>query len=131
MRARTAGRRPLHSGWSVDEPGADRGQGAPLARRYGDRRGRRSDADRLGRWLAARGIAHRYSESLALERVGTSSTTGGTLRTLGALGNLARGFLLALVGGFLLDTAVQADPVRPRGSTRPWRPLFTILTVPS
>jgi hypothetical protein len=63
--------------------------------------------------LAVWGLAHRYSRSLALERV--DRTWRRVIRTLGALGNAARGFLVALVGGFLLDTAVTADPARAKG----------------
>jgi hypothetical protein len=63
--------------------------------------------------LALWGIIHRYSQSLALERVGRPAQRA--IRTLGALGNLARGFLLALVGSFLLDTAVRANPDQAKG----------------
>jgi hypothetical protein len=58
----------------------------------------------LGLW----GILHRYSKSLALERL--SRGWRRTIRTLGSLGDLARGFLLALVGAYLIATAASGNP---------------------
>ncbi len=63
--------------------------------------------------LAIWGIAHDYSDSLALERLGRNAQLA--VRILGGVGNGSRGFLLALVGGFLLDTAVTDDPARAKG----------------
>ena len=66
-----------------------------------------------GAGLAVWGVAHRYSESLALERV--SRPWQQVIRTLGAVGNVTRGFLVALVGGFFLDTAITDDPAHAKG----------------
>jgi hypothetical protein len=63
--------------------------------------------------LALWGIFHRYSKNLDLERL--SLPRQRVIRLLGALGNFARGFLLVLVGGFLLKTAVTSDPNQAKG----------------
>ncbi len=63
----------------------------------------------LGLW----GIIHRYSKSLALERL--SRGWRRTVRTLGSLGDLARGFLLALVGVYLISTAATGNPSQVKG----------------
>ena len=63
----------------------------------------------LGLW----GVLHRYSQSLALERAGRSGRR--TIRTLGTFGDLARGFLLALVGAYLIGTAASGNPSQAKG----------------
>lgn len=63
----------------------------------------------LGLW----GLFHRYSKSLALEQV--SRGWQRTIRTLGSLGDLARGFLLVLVGAYLLVTAASGNPSQAKG----------------
>ena len=63
----------------------------------------------LGLW----GIFHRYSKSLALERL--SRGWRRTIRTLGSLGDLARGFLVALVGAYLIGTAVSGNASQAKG----------------
>ena len=63
----------------------------------------------LGLW----GTFHCYSTSLDLGQV----TQGwrSTIRVLGALGDLARGFLLALVGAYLMGTATSDHPSQAKG----------------
>ena len=63
--------------------------------------------------LALWGILHRYSKSLALERLSRRWRT--TLRTLGSFGDLARGFLLGLVGAYLIGTAASGNPSQAKG----------------
>lgn len=63
--------------------------------------------------LALWGLLHRYSKSLALERL--SRNWQRTVRTLGSLGDLARGFLLGLVGTYLIGTAASGDPSQAKG----------------
>ena len=63
----------------------------------------------LGLW----GVFHRYSKSLALERL--SRSWQRTVRTLGSLGDLARGFLLGLVGAYLIVTAASGNPSQAKG----------------
>src|ERR1700722_14083561 len=58
--------------------------------------------------LALWGILHRYSKSLAMERL--SQGWKRTVRTLGSVGDLARGFLLALVGAYLIKAAISSNP---------------------
>lgn len=57
--------------------------------------------------LALWGFIHDYDRDLATERLGAGSRK--TLKVLGSLGDLARGFLLALVGSYLLNAAVDAN----------------------
>jgi hypothetical protein len=63
----------------------------------------------LGLW----GILHRYTKSMGLERV--SRGWRRTIRALGTLGDLARGFLLALVGSYLIRTAASGNPSQAKG----------------
>lgn len=63
----------------------------------------------LGLW----GIFHRYSKSLALERL--SQGWRSAVRALGSLGDLARGFVLALVGAYLMGTAASGNPSDAKG----------------
>ncbi len=63
----------------------------------------------LGLW----GLLRRYSKRLALERL--SRGWRRTIRTLGSLGDLARGFLLALVGAYLIRTAMSDNPSQAKG----------------
>ena len=63
----------------------------------------------LGLW----GLLHRYSKSLALERV--SRGWRRMIRTLGALGDIARGFILALVGAYLIGTAASGNSSQAKG----------------
>ncbi len=58
--------------------------------------------------LALWGLFHRYSKSLAMERLGRGWQR--TVRALGSLGDLARGFLLGLVGAYLIVTAASGNP---------------------
>jgi len=63
----------------------------------------------LGLW----GIFHPYPTRLDLGQV----TRGWrrTIQALGALGDLARGFLLALVGAYLMGTATSDNPSQAKG----------------
>ena len=63
--------------------------------------------------LALWGVFHRYAKSLAMERV--SRGWQRIVRTLGALGDLARGFLIALVGTYLIGTAATNNPLQAKG----------------
>jgi Domain of Unknown Function (DUF1206) len=58
----------------------------------------------LGAW----GLLHRYDKSLALERMSRPWQTA--IKVLGGLGDLARGFLLALFGVYLIEAAVTTNP---------------------
>lgn len=61
-----------------------------------------------GAVLAIWGIAHNYDKDLALERLGRSRRW--MVRALGALGDLARGFLIILVGVYLINAALLREP---------------------
>ncbi len=63
----------------------------------------------LGLW----GIFHRYSKTLAFERL--SRGWQRTIRTVGSLGDLSRGFLLGLVGAYLIVTAASDNPSQAKG----------------
>jgi uncharacterized membrane protein YidH (DUF202 family) len=63
--------------------------------------------------LAMWGVFHRYAKSLAMERV--SRVRRRIVRTLGALGDMARGFLIALVGTYLIGTAATDNPLQAKG----------------
>lgn len=63
--------------------------------------------------LALWGLFHRYTKNLALERLDRGWRR--TVRALGALGDLARGFLLALVGTYMVGTATSDNPAQVRG----------------
>jgi hypothetical protein len=63
----------------------------------------------LGLW----GLFHRYSKTLAWEHVGRRWRKA--IRTLGAVGDLARGFLIALVGAYLIGTAVTGNASQAKG----------------
>ena len=63
--------------------------------------------------LAFWGVFHRYAKRLAMERL--SRGWQRTVRVLGALGDAARGFLIALVGTYLIGTAASGDPLRAKG----------------
>ncbi len=63
----------------------------------------------LGLW----GVLHRYSKTLAFEQLDRGWRR--TIRTVGSLGDLARGFLLALVGSYLIRTAASGDPSQAKG----------------
>jgi Domain of Unknown Function (DUF1206) len=71
----------------------------------------------LGLW----GVFHRYSKSLALEQV--SHGWRRMIQTLGALGDLARGFLFALVGSYLIGTAVSGNASQAKGVDQALRAL--------
>jgi hypothetical protein len=58
--------------------------------------------------LAAWGLLRRYENNLALEWVSRPWRT--TVKLLGGFGDLARGSLLVLVGVYLIDAAMTADP---------------------
>ena len=66
-----------------------------------------------GAALSLWGVFHCYSKSLAMERV--SRGWQRTIQSLGGLGNVARGFLIALVGSYLIDTAASGDPLQAKG----------------
>lgn len=63
--------------------------------------------------LALWGVFHRYAKSLAMERV--SRGWRRIVRTLGALGDMARGFLMALVGAYLIGTAATNNSLQAKG----------------
>jgi hypothetical protein len=63
-----------------------------------------------GAALAIWGFAHDYAKDVALELLRPPLRVG--LRALGALGDLARGFLVALVGAYLLNAAALVRPSR-------------------
>ena len=63
----------------------------------------------LGLWS----LLHRYSKSLAIGRL--SRGWQRTVRALGATGDLSRGFLLALVGSYLIGTAATGNPSQAKG----------------
>lgn len=69
-----------------------------------------------GAGLALWGLVHRYSNDLALERVNRGWR--GAIRTLGALSDLARGFLLALGGDYLVGTALSDNPAQAKAIDR-------------
>ncbi len=71
--------------------------------------------------LALWGLVHRYSKSLALEQV--SRGWRRAIRTFGALGDVARGFLLALVGAYLIGTAASGNPSQAKGVDQALRAL--------
>ncbi|MGA3214501.1 MAG: DUF1206 domain-containing protein [Acidimicrobiales bacterium] len=56
------------------------------------------------------GFAHDYHKDLVLEQLG--STSRKVVNALGASGDLSRGFLVALVGSYLIDAAILTDPSR-------------------
>lgn len=63
----------------------------------------------LGLW----GVFHGSAKSLALGRL--SRGWRRTVRTLGSLGDLTRGFLVALVGAYLIGTAASGNPNQAKG----------------
>ncbi len=63
--------------------------------------------------LAVWGLFHRYTKTLALERVGRGWQR--IVRTLGVSGDVARGFLIALVGTYLIGTAASNNPGQAKG----------------
>jgi uncharacterized membrane protein YidH (DUF202 family) len=62
----------------------------------------------VGIALAVWGCAHDHRKELQLERLTTRWQT--TVRALAGVGNTARGFLVVLVGAYLLDAAVASKP---------------------
>ncbi len=66
-----------------------------------------------GLGLAVWGLLGRSSKSLRLEQV--SRGWRRAVRTLGAVGDVARGFLLALVGAYLMGTAASNNPSQAKG----------------
>ena len=58
----------------------------------------------LGAW----GLLHRYEKNLAMERISHPWRT--TVKILGGFGDLARGSIVCLVGVYLIEAAVTADP---------------------
>ena len=60
--------------------------------------------------LAIWGFAHDYDKDLALERM--SQSWRRVVKPLGPLGDLARGFLVALVGIYLMNAATVGDPAK-------------------
>jgi len=71
--------------------------------------------------LATWGFAHDYDEDLHLGRL--SSPWRRTVKALGAIGDLTRGFLIALVGGYVLDAAVVDKAAKTRGVDQALRSL--------
>ena len=71
----------------------------------------------LGAW----GLLHRYEKSLALERISHPWRT--TVKILGGFGNLARGSILILVGVYLIEAAVTADPAQAKSVDQSLRTL--------
>ncbi len=71
----------------------------------------------LGVW----GVFHRYEKSLAMERV--SAPWRATIKVLGAFGDLARGSVLVLVGLYLIEAAVTADPAQAKSVDQALRTL--------
>ena len=67
-----------------------------------------------GAALAVWGFAHDYRKDLALERLRGASQR--TIKALGALGDLSRGFLISLVGSYLLEAALRNDPGRAKSA---------------
>ena len=61
-----------------------------------------------GATLAIWGFVHDFNKDLALEDIGPAA--GLAVRVLGALGDLARGFLVGLVGGYLIHAAESSNP---------------------
>lgn len=60
--------------------------------------------------LALWGVFHDHNKELHLDRL--SARARRAVRLLGGVGNTARGFLLALVGVYLLDAAVVSDAAK-------------------
>jgi hypothetical protein len=61
-----------------------------------------------GATLAIWGFAHDFDKDLALEQL--STTLRRSVKALGATGDLARGFLVSLVGVYLMEAAVVGNP---------------------
>ena len=74
-----------------------------------------------GAGLAAWGLFHRYDKKLALERVSRPWQTA--IRILGALGELARGSLVALFGVYLIAAGVRSDPAQAKSVDQTLRAL--------
>ena len=71
----------------------------------------------LGVW----GLLRRYDKNLALERVPNAWRT--TIKIMGGFGEFARGSLLVLVGLYLIEAAVTADPARAKSVDQTLRTL--------
>jgi hypothetical protein len=71
----------------------------------------------LGAW----GLLGGFDKELALDRVSNAWRT--TVKLLGGIGNLARGSLLVLVGVYLIEAAVTADPARAKSVDQTLRTL--------
>lgn len=71
----------------------------------------------LGAW----GLLRRYDKNLALERVPQAWRT--TIKTMGGFGEFARGSLLVLVGLYLIQAAVTADPAQAKSVDQTLRTL--------
>jgi hypothetical protein len=64
----------------------------------------------VGIALAVWGVAHDHDKELQLERLPAGWQT--TVNALAGVGNAARGFLVVLVGGYLLDAAVASKATK-------------------
>jgi Domain of Unknown Function (DUF1206) len=71
--------------------------------------------------LAVWGLFHRYEKNLALERVSRSWQTA--IRVLGGFGDLARGFLIALMGVYLMTAALTSNPAQAKSVDQALRAL--------
>ena len=71
----------------------------------------------LGAW----GVLHHYERHLALERLRHPWRT--VVKVLGALGDLARGSILALVGIYLLEAAITSNPAQAKSVDQALRSL--------
>ena len=71
----------------------------------------------LGAW----GLLHRYEKNLALERLTHMWRT--TVKMLGGFGDVARGSLLVLVGVYLIEAALTADPAQAKSVDQALRTL--------
>lgn len=75
-----------------------------------------------GASLAAWGALHDYERELRLGRIPRPSRVA--VRALGAAGDAARGFVVGLVGAFLLDSALADDPAQAKSVDQALRSLL-------
>ena len=66
-----------------------------------------------GLGLAIWGLVRHYGNDLALEQVGEGWRR--VIKILGVAGDMARGFLVILVGTYLLEAGITANPTRAKG----------------
>ena len=62
----------------------------------------------VGVWLAWRALSGQEQDEPSVRDAAPRQP--GSIRLLGAAGNLARGGVVVLIGGFLMDAAIQHDP---------------------